>query len=166
MKAYILSFVALCFLTMPALANEIATTSAMPAIAMPVPAATGQNCGMTESSSITVSFNNVTVEIGDVKKFMDDRIAELETDAKDAGIKKFELQSTNMNVYSNNYAGVPVIQYAKSDNTTVAPKVPYQLSGSVTYVLDDVTKIASVADKLTSKGYQINIASNAYRECK
>lgn len=117
----------------------------------------GQNCRMIETNTLVVNFNNIPVTVSKAKAFMDERVAEIETLAKQAGLQKFELNSLNYSVYGNSTGG--------GCGEMVAP-VQYILSGSVGYTLDDVTKAESLIKQIEAKGYQINLNSNAYKQCQ
>ena len=118
----------------------------------------GQNCEMVETSTFGVNFNNVSIAIGESKKYMDDRMAEIETAARDVGLQKFEIQNSSMNVYSNNY----------NSGCGATPTAPaqYMLNGSLSYNVDDIAKASELAKKIEALGYSVNLNSNAYRQCK
>jgi hypothetical protein len=116
-----------------------------------------QNCEMVETSTFGVNFNNISIQIGDAKKYMDARMTEIETAAKDVGLQKFEIQNSSMNVYSNNYSG--------GCGAATAP-AQYQLNGSLSYNVDDIAKASELAKKIETLGYSVNLNSNAYRQCK
>jgi hypothetical protein len=116
----------------------------------------GQTCKMEETLSISVNFNSIPVQIGDAKKIMDEKILEIETIARELGIKKFEMQNTNMSVYSN----------GNSACNQETPNTRYNMNGGVNYNLDDASMAGELAKRIESKGYQINLNSNAYRQCQ
>lgn len=138
-----------------------ATEGAADRVAIPYMGGTSgvpaQDCKMVETISLGVNFNNINIEIGKAKSFVDEKMAEIEAFAKEVGIGKFEVQNVSYNVYANNYSGGCGMPSAPAQ---------YQMNGSFSYTVDDAAKAAELTKKVEAKGYQINLNSSAYRQCQ
>jgi uncharacterized protein YggE len=121
----------------------------------PVSMSNGQNCTMQESGQVGVSFNNVMVaRLDRIGAEMDQKIDEVLALAKQAQLSKIDVQSYSYNVY-------PV-----SSGLPAGASVPYQYSGSVSFLVEPCAKASELMSLLAAKGYSANLNVNAYRQCQ
>lgn len=118
---------------------------------------TSQNCKMVESATVSLSFNNVPVTLETAKKDVDERMAQIETLAKDAGISNLVVQNVNYNVYGNNSGGCVS---ASGDTTS------YVLNGSISLLLESADQAGEFVKSVSGKGFIANLNVNSYRQCQ
>ena len=120
----------------------------------PSSAANGQTCTMQETGQVGVSWNNVMIaKLDRIGASMDAKIDEVLALAKQAQLKKIEVQSYSYNVY-------PV------SNGVPGPDLPYQYSGNVSFAVEPCAKASDLMALLAAKGYSANLNVNAYRQCQ
>jgi len=120
-----------------------------------VSTANGQNCTMQETGQVGVSFNNMMVaKLERIGAEMDQKIDEVLALAKQAQLKKVEVQSYSYNVY-------PV-----SSGLPASANLPYQYSGNVSFLVEPCAKASELMSLLAAKGYSANLNVNAYRQCQ
>ncbi len=105
-------------------------------------------CVMKENVTVGINFNHKVPSIKEAKVKFDEQTKSIEQYAKQQELKKFEKQSMNYNIYTQNEYNQPV----------------YQLSGSISYQLDNADEAFKFADFLTQQKFQVNVSSNAYRQ--
>ena len=115
----------------------------------------GQNCKMVETASLSVSFNNVSVELKNTKSYIEEKADEILLIAKDLEIEEIHINNMNYNVYTNNNGGC---------NASTPSK--YNMNGSFSFKIDDAEKAATLVGAIGAKGYQVNFSMNGYRQCQ
>lgn len=107
------------------------------------------NCGMTETSQLSVSFNWFESDVSNVKGKFDKNINEIQNIAKEQGVEKISVQSLNYNISSQNYGGSPTSQF--------------QLNGSVSFLVTPVDGAEKLLIDLVKKNYQASLNVSSYR---
>lgn len=116
-----------------------------------------QNCKMVESATVSLSFNNVPVTLETAKQSVDERMAQIETLAKDLGISNLVIQNVNYNVYGNNSGGCVS---ANGDTTS------YVLNGSISLQMESADQAGEFVKSISGKGFIANLNVNSYRQCQ
>jgi hypothetical protein len=131
--------------------------------AQAVKSASGLPCDMMENATISISFNGIETDVSVVKDKFDAKIAEIKQVAKDMELQKFDLQSMNYNINTQNYGGVAMSRMAMNTlGTSAAPSPQYRFNGSVSFQFLPAEKATELMMRLTKKGYQANLNVNAY----
>lgn len=106
-------------------------------------------CAITENAQVSVSFSGVEMEAANVKGKLDSTIAEIKKLAKESGIDKVVVQSTNYNVSTQNYG---------------SPQSPqFQYSGNIGLLIQPTQKAEEFFVILTKKGHQASLNVNSYQ---
>jgi hypothetical protein len=125
--------------------------------------ASGSNaqCPMVETANITITLNGNDKGIDQIKPMLDAKGKEIETIAADLQAGKLELQNFSYSVYMNNNGGVSAMCGAEN-----IPQQTYQYNASFSYVMTPGEKAADLTALLASKGYNVSMNVNAYRQCQ
>lgn len=115
-----------------------------------------ESCPMTEQTQVNINFNSQYSDLQQVKKVMDNKVEEIETMAKKAGIEKIVLQSMNYNIYANR-------DYNNNFNDP-AQRI-YQLNGSLSFNVEPADNAIKLMEMLNDKGYNGGLNVNKYRRC-
>ncbi len=137
MRALVL--IALSLLALPAVGRE----------AVPRKIAVGGDCRMQENINISVSFNFRADSFVDAKAEFDQKMKQVEDFAKQQKIEKFEVQSMNYNINTQNYHGADA---------------EYQMNGSVNYQLTSSDDAFKLGEFLTQQKFQVNVSANSHRQ--
>ncbi len=133
-----LLFTAVAFVVMAILYPPVITQAKVAAI----------NPCLNESAQITVTFNSTESDVGAIKNRFDDKIAEIEKTAKEAGIEEFAVQSMNYNVHPQNYNAMGNAQYV--------------FSGNVSFRVSPASKALELMSVLIKKGFAASANVNSY----
>lgn len=119
----------------------------------------GSDCPMKEDAYINISFNNLAVDVNDVKSVLDKKINEVLALAEAAQIKKPTIQNYNYNVYSSGGGATCC------EGGGCAGGGSYQANGNVNFQLSSTSDASKFAEVLMKKGYQANLNVSSYRNC-
>lgn len=114
---------------------------------------------MKEDAYINISFNNLAVDVNDVKSVLDKKINEVLALAEAAQIKKPTIQNYNYNVYSSGGGATCC------EGGGCAGGGSYQANGNVNFQLSSTSDASKFAEVLMKKGYQANLNVSSYRNC-
>jgi uncharacterized protein YggE len=117
-----------------------------------IPHQGGGGCTMQENVSLSVNFNIRAKSFQEAKKKYEEKMQQLDTFAKQQNIQKFDLQSMNYSINSQ--------QISYDDGM---PEQGYQLSGNASYQLDSADNAFKLGEFLTQQKFQINVNVNKYR---
>ena len=137
MRNVIIIAAMLAAFSVPAQATKMTDGRAMP----------GTGCVMQTNVTLGVNFNFTSASLSEAKAKYDERMLQITNFAKKMEIEKFEPQSMNYNIYSQQNGGI---------NT-------YQLNGSVQYQLKSEEVAFKFAEFLEKEKFNVNVSSNAYR---
>ena len=158
MKKYLFPFMAGCLFVSSAYAEvEIVTPTVNKGQAAKMTPINMMNgammpCGqMQENATINISFNIRAQSFADAKAKFDEKIKQVADFAKQQDVKKFDQQSLNYNVNSQN------------NNFNDGSNQPsYQLSGNAGYQLDSADSAFKLAEFLTQQKFQVNVNVNKF----
>jgi len=136
------------FISTPAIASERAMISSS--------IITGKSCEMTETVSVSMSFNEQEIDLANARGMMDDKLGTVQEIATGLGIENLELQSYSYNIYANNNGGCSTSSSARN----------YQLNGNLSFMLKSADKSDELMKALSEKGFYVNFNLNAYRQCQ
>ena len=115
-------------------------------------------CPIIENSQVNINFNSQESDLAQIKVIMDDKLKLMETLAKEAGVKKFEMQSMNYNVYAENSG-----QYGCSSSAN--SRGIYRLNGNISFNAHPSEKATDLLILLNENGYSGNLNVNKHRRC-
>ncbi|MBI4030652.1 MAG: hypothetical protein HY370_03155 [Proteobacteria bacterium] len=121
-------------------------------------AADAGDCPMKDDAYVNISFNNLAVDVSNVKSVLDKKIDEVMALAEAAKIKKPMIQNYSYNVYSSG-GGVTCCEGGNCAGGS------YQANGNVNFQLSSTEDAAGFATALMQKGYQANLNVSSYRNC-
>lgn len=149
-RTLLLSSALLLLTAAPAMAEVVATVAAPAGASSP-------RCRLIETVNFGINFGNVTLDAASARSYVNDRIAEVQTMAKEIGLDSLEVNNMNYNLYSNtnNYT------YAGS----AQPQIQLQLNGNVTFIMADANKAMELMEKVSQKGFNVTFSLNAHRQC-
>lgn len=130
-------------LAAPALAADAAASRPM---MRPAP------CAMQENVTLSVNFTIRAKSFDEAKKKYEEKMQQVDAFAKQQNIQKFDLQSMNYSVNS---------QQVNYDDGM--PQPGYQLSGNASYQLDSADNAFKLGEFLTQQKFQISVNVNKYR---
>ncbi|MDH5722736.1 MAG: hypothetical protein OEY94_05375 [Alphaproteobacteria bacterium] len=111
---------------------------------------------MTETVSVSMSFNEQEIDLANARGMMDDKLGTVQEIATGLGIENLELQSYSYNIYANNNGGCSTSSSARN----------YQLNGNLSFMLKSADKSDELMKALSEKGFYVNFNLNAYRQCQ
>lgn len=107
-------------------------------------------CKMVETVTLSLSYNNIPIELSAINDFLEVRTGEIMATAKALGVESLILNNIGYNVYSN-YSGVG--------------KLNYMLGGNVSMQLDNAQQATKLMEAFVKEGYVPNMNVNSYRQC-
>lgn len=105
-------------------------------------------CPLKEQANININFQSVEKTPQAARQAFDGQMKRVEQLAGDLGIKELNLQNYNFSL-NPNYNGM---------------SSGYQMSGNVSYQLEDAAKATTLLEKLNAEHMQANINVNAYNQ--
>ncbi len=136
MRKLLLATILTAFLTQPAHATKVAA-GILPG-----------GCVMVETISLGINFNIMAATLMEAKAKFDEKMQQISNFAKKMEIDKFEPQSMNYNIYSQ-----------QNNNMS-----SYQLNGSAQYQLKSADVAFKFAEFLEKEKFTVNVNSNSYRQ--
>jgi uncharacterized protein YggE len=144
MKKIILLAMVAAFASSPAFATKMA-----------MPAAGANACTMKETVTVNIQYNFKASTFAEAKKMFDEQNTKVTDFAKKQEVGKFDLQNQNYNIYSQ------PLNYTPDGQPTT---YNYQVTGSSSYIMDNVDAAFKFAEFLTAQKIQVGLNSNSYRQ--
>ncbi len=112
-------------------------------------------CEMNKNMTLGINFNNVFVTAEESGAYVQTKITEIETIAKENGVEKILIQNMNYNINSVH-------------GSYNQPKVEgqFRLHGNINFQLQGDKEPVNLLKALDEKGYNVNFRVNANRQCR
>jgi hypothetical protein len=121
-------------------------------------AAKAQDCPMVETANLSFNFNGTETDISKIKLLTDKKMEEVKAIAVEAKAGELEIQNYSYNVYNNGNAST-------CEEDVLTDKI-FQYNSSFSFTVKPGGKPAELAALLTSKGYNVSLNVNSYKQCQ
>jgi len=143
MKKKLLALMIVSAFMAPAYANE--------AVARKVAPGGANGCKMQENVTLSINFTIRAKSFAESRTKYEEKMQQVTNFATQQGIKKFQLQSMNYNINSQNV------------NYDGMPEPGYQLSGNASYLLDSADSAFKLGEFLGEQKMQVSVNVNKYQ---